>query len=90
MLVLVAEVNGGTDDFIIGDRVLLGDKPGVIAYLGEVKFASGEFAGLVLGKRDMQRNSRGFPLACVGPLVTSLVDFVVILTSFGNTHHPEY
>jgi len=36
-------------EFIIGDRVLVGSKPGVIAYLGDVKFANGDFAGVVLG-----------------------------------------
>ncbi|KAF6041004.1 CLIP1 [Bugula neritina] len=43
-------------EFIIGDRVLVGSKPGVIAYLGDVKFANGDFAGVVLdepvGKND--------------------------------------
>lgn len=28
----------------------MGNKPGVIAYLGDVKFAVGDFAGVVLGK----------------------------------------
>lgn len=37
-------------DFIIGDRVYVGNKPGIIAYLGDVKFANGDFAGVVLGK----------------------------------------
>lgn len=37
-------------EFIIGDRVFVGTKPGVIAYLGDVKFAHGDFAGVVLGK----------------------------------------
>ncbi|XP_067931545.1 CAP-Gly domain-containing linker protein 1-like [Watersipora subatra] len=43
-------------DFMIGDRVLVGGKPGIIAYLGDVKFAAGDFAGVVLdeavGKND--------------------------------------
>lgn len=37
-------------DFIIGDRVFVGTKPGIIAYLGDVKFANGDFAGVVLGR----------------------------------------
>ncbi|CAE1287383.1 CLIP1 [Acanthosepion pharaonis] len=46
-----------TDDFIIGDRVWVGgNKPGVIAFLGETSFAPGEWAGVVLdemvGKND--------------------------------------
>ena len=46
-----------TDDFIIGDRVWVnGTKPGYIQYIGETKFASGEWAGVVLddplGKND--------------------------------------
>lgn len=45
--VLADEVN-----FIIGDRVCAGNKPGIIAYLGDVKFAAGDFAGVVLGKRS--------------------------------------
>ncbi|XP_078338772.1 uncharacterized protein LOC111135171 isoform X16 [Crassostrea virginica] len=45
------------DDFIIGDRVWVsGTKPGHIAYIGETKFAAGEWAGVVLdnaeGKND--------------------------------------
>ena len=39
----------GDTDFIIGDRVYVGNKPGIIAYLGDVKFANGDFAGVVLG-----------------------------------------
>ena len=39
-------------DFIIGDRVYAAGKPGIIAYLGEVKFATGDFAGVVLGKKQ--------------------------------------
>ena len=39
----------GNTDFIIGDRVYVGNKPGIIAYLGDVKFANGDFAGVVLG-----------------------------------------
>ncbi|XP_036370729.1 CAP-Gly domain-containing linker protein 1 isoform X2 [Octopus sinensis] len=45
------------DDFIIGDRVWVsGNKPGVIAFLGETSFAPGEWAGVILdemlGKND--------------------------------------
>nr|XP_022340685.1 CAP-Gly domain-containing linker protein 1-like isoform X8 [Crassostrea virginica] len=45
------------DDFIIGDRVWVsGTKPGHISYIGETKFAAGEWAGVVLdnaeGKND--------------------------------------
>jgi len=46
-----------TDDFQIGDRVLVGGtKPGIIVFIGEVHFSSGEWAGVVLdtptGKND--------------------------------------
>lgn len=46
-----------TDDFKIGDRVWVGGvKPGIIAFIGEVQFAQGEWAGVVLdspaGKND--------------------------------------
>ncbi|KAF6024682.1 CLIP2 [Bugula neritina] len=46
-----------SDDFIIGDRVYVGGtKPGVIAYLGVTKFATGDWAGVILdeleGKND--------------------------------------
>ena len=46
-----------TDDFIVGDRVWVnGVKPGYIQYIGEAKFAPGEWAGIVLdtptGKND--------------------------------------
>lgn len=38
-----------TDGFIIGDRVYVGgSKPGQIAYIGDTKFAPGEWAGVVL------------------------------------------
>ena len=45
------------DDYIVGDKVYVGGtKPGVIAYLGETKFAGGDWAGVVLdqleGKND--------------------------------------
>lgn len=37
------------DDFIVGDRVWVdGNKPGVIQYIGEVHFAEGDWAGVVL------------------------------------------
>jgi len=43
-------VGSPADDFIIGDRVYVaGNKPGIIAYLGEVKFSTGDWAGVVLG-----------------------------------------
>lgn len=46
-----------TEDFIVGDRIWInGIKPGYIQYIGETKFASGEWAGVVLddfsGKND--------------------------------------
>lgn len=46
-----------TDSFIVGDRIWVnGVRPGVIAYIGETKFAPGEWAGVVLdeavGKND--------------------------------------
>lgn len=38
-----------TDSFKIGDRVWVsGTKPGTIAYIGETKFAPGDWAGVVL------------------------------------------
>lgn len=38
-----------TDSFKIGDRVWVGGtKPGTIAYIGETKFAPGDWAGVVL------------------------------------------
>lgn len=45
------------DDFIVGDKVYVGGtKAGVIAYLGETKFATGDWAGVILdeleGKND--------------------------------------
>ncbi|XP_022667007.1 CAP-Gly domain-containing linker protein 1-like isoform X2 [Varroa destructor] len=45
------------DDFIIGDRVWVnGSKPGYIQFIGETKFAPGDWAGVVLdepiGKND--------------------------------------
>ena len=45
------------DDFIIGDRVWVnGTKPGYIQFIGETKFAAGDWAGIVLdepiGKND--------------------------------------
>lgn len=46
-----------TDSFIIGQRIYVnGVKPGVIQFIGETKFAPGEWAGIVLddlsGKND--------------------------------------
>jgi CAP-Gly domain-containing linker protein 1 len=46
-----------TDDFKIGDRIWVnGNKPGVIAFIGETQFAPGDWAGVVLdeaiGKND--------------------------------------
>ncbi len=40
-----------TDDYMVGDRVWVhGIKPGYIQFIGETKFASGEWAGIVLDK----------------------------------------
>jgi len=55
--VLGPEGGKQSDDFIIGDRVYVGGtKPGVIAYLGVTKFATGDWAGVILdeleGKND--------------------------------------
>uniref|UniRef100_A0A0B7BBC7 CAP-Gly domain-containing protein n=2 Tax=Arion vulgaris TaxID=1028688 RepID=A0A0B7BBC7_9EUPU len=46
-----------TDDFMIGDRIWVsGNKPGIIAFIGDTQFAPGEWAGIVLdeaiGKND--------------------------------------
>lgn len=46
-----------TDDFIVGDRVWVhGINPGYIQFIGDTKFAAGEWAGIVLdhpvGKND--------------------------------------
>nr|XP_054775663.1 CAP-Gly domain-containing linker protein 1-like [Lytechinus pictus] len=59
---IVRTVNNGgaakhADDFIIGDRVIVGgNKHGHVQFLGETQFASGEWAGVVLddaiGKND--------------------------------------
>ncbi|KAK0058804.1 CAP-Gly domain-containing linker protein 1 [Biomphalaria pfeifferi] len=44
------------DDFKIGDRIWVSNKPGVIAFIGETQFAQGDWAGVVLdepiGKND--------------------------------------
>lgn len=41
------------DSFIVGDRVWVqGTKPGYIQYIGEVQFAKGEWAGVVLDKLE--------------------------------------
>ena len=50
-------MTSNTDSFIIGQRVYVnGTKPGVIQFIGETKFAPGEWAGIVLddlsGKND--------------------------------------
>lgn len=50
-----------TDDFIVGDRVWVhGTKAGYIQYIGETKFSSGEWAGIVLdepiGRNDGSLN----------------------------------
>lgn len=38
-----------TDSFIVGDRVWVGgNKPGVIAFIGETQFGPGDWAGVVL------------------------------------------
>jgi CAP-Gly domain-containing linker protein 1 len=40
-----------TDDYMVGDRVWVhGTRPGYIQFIGETKFASGEWAGVVLDK----------------------------------------
>ena len=41
------------DSFIVGDRVWIqGSKPGFIQYIGEVQFAKGDWAGVVLDKPE--------------------------------------
>lgn len=41
------------DSFMIGDRVWVqGIKPGYIVYIGDVQFAKGEWAGIVLDKAE--------------------------------------
>jgi len=54
-----------TDDFQIGDRVVVGGvKPGIIAFIGEVHFGTGDWAGVVLdtptGKNDGTFNGRQY------------------------------
>ena len=54
-----------TDDFQIGDRVLVGGvKPGIIVYIGDVHFSAGEWAGVVLdtptGKNDGKVGGRRY------------------------------
>jgi CAP-Gly domain-containing linker protein 1 len=54
-----------TDDFRIGDRVWVGgNKPGIIVYIGEVHFSTGDWAGVVLdtptGKNNGTVNGRQY------------------------------
>jgi len=54
-----------TDDFQIGDRVVVsGTKSGIIVFIGEVHFSSGEWAGVVLdtptGKNDGKIGGRRY------------------------------
>ena len=54
-----------TDHFQIGDRVVVGGiKPGIIAFVGEVHFSPGDWAGVVLdspqGKNDGRVGSRRY------------------------------
>lgn len=45
------------DSFIIGERVWVqGVKPGHIQYIGEVRFAKGEWAGVVLDEPEGKNN----------------------------------
>ncbi|OTF72046.1 CAP-GLY domain containing linker protein-like protein [Euroglyphus maynei] len=45
--------NDDPDSFIVGDRVWVqGIKPGYIVYIGDVQFAKGEWAGIVLDKPE--------------------------------------
>ena len=42
-----------TEDFVVGDRVWVnGNKPGYIQFIGDTKFARGEWAGIVLDNYD--------------------------------------
>lgn len=54
-----------TDDFMVGDRVWVnGIRPGYIQYIGETKFAPGEWAGVVLdsptGRNDGSLHGRRY------------------------------
>jgi len=54
-----------TDEFRIGDRVLVGGaKPGILVFIGEVHFSLGDWAGIVLdtptGKNDGKINGRRY------------------------------
>lgn len=54
-----------TESFMIGDRVWVGGtKPGRIAYIGETKFAPGDWAGVVLdepiGKDHPKDSNRSY------------------------------
>ncbi|KAI1294584.1 Restin -like protein [Halotydeus destructor] len=54
-----------TDDYMVGDRVWVnGVKPGYIQYIGDSKFAPGEWAGIVLdepsGKNDGSVHGRRY------------------------------
>lgn len=54
-----------TDDFMVGDRVWVnGVRPGYIQYIGETRFAPGEWAGVVLdlptGKNDGSLHGRRY------------------------------
>lgn len=45
-----------TDSFMIGQRVFVGGvKPGRITFIGEVHFAPGDWAGIVLDEPEGQR-----------------------------------
>ena len=51
------DINSDDDSFIIGDRVWVqGCKAGHIQYIGEVKFAPGEWAGIVLDRPEGKNN----------------------------------
>jgi len=57
--------NVPVDDFRIGERIWIsGTKPGIIVYIGEVHFGSGEWAGIVLdsptGKNNGTVNGRQY------------------------------
>ena len=68
-----------TDSYIVGDRIWVqGTKPGYIQYIGEVQFAKGEWAGVVLDKPEGKNDgsvhggeSFGLEMSCVNKKLES-------------------